>query len=384
MTKSIEDFRWDPYFIRSGKGFDNFWNKYLQNPSNILYILGRGFDPRMCKGICSIFGIKGSGIRDCILICYDEGPNSPSEKYKSRLELNMDKLTYITDKAGKLQEKNIDMWSSESTGSNRRRVGSIKALNTFKDISELAMYDDIIIDISSMPRGIYFPLIVNVLSLLDNPQGEIEKIPNLYIVVAEDAELDYKICEVGIDENANYISGFSGDLYMESTTYVPKVWFPILGEGKHDQLQRMHDHIVPDEICPVLPSPSSDPRRGDNLLISYRRLIFDEWHVDTKNIIYSNEKNPFETYRQLVKAINHYTKALEPLSGCKPVISALSSKLISLGALLAAYDLKDKKINVGLVNIEAQGYEIIDLEKDIPISSGQLFTLLIKGEDYDS
>lgn len=135
---------------------------------------------------------------------------------------------------------------------------------------------------------------------------------------------------------------------------------------------------------PSVPSPSSNPRRGDKLLIDYRALIFDEWRLDIKNIIYSNEKNPFEIYRQLTQAIYHYRNALSPLSGCKPVISAVSSKLISLGALLAAYDLKlNKGINVDLVNIEAQGYEIRHVEEEIP-NNTQLFTLLLKGEDGDS
>lgn len=63
--------------------------------------------------------------------------------------------------------------------------------------------------------------------------------------------MDYRICEIGLDENVSYIPGFSEGLNSEATPEVPKVWFPILGEGKHDQLKRIYDHIVPDEICPV-------------------------------------------------------------------------------------------------------------------------------------
>mgnify|MGYP000892627149 CR=1 FL=1 len=384
IPESIENLRWDPYFIRSDEEFGYFWSDYLQtNSSNILYILGRGFNPRMCLGINSIFTIEGLGARDCLLICYDEGPNSPSEKQGSILKSNMDTLKFITDKAGEYSEKEIKMWVNEGTGINRRRVGS-KVAHAFKDKSELIKYDDIIIDISSMPRGIYFPLITNILKLLDDLQREIGKVTNLHLIVAEDAELDYKIKEIGIDEDANCVYGFSGDLYMESTDGVPKVWFPILGEAKHQQLRRIYNHIRPDEICPVLPSPSSDPRRGDKMMIDYRELIFDEWNVDTKNIIYSNEKNPFETYRQLVRAINYYKKVLEPLNGCRPIISAVTSKLISIGALLTAYDLKSKGINISLVNIEAQGYEITNLTKNVSTSTRQLFTLLLKGEEYDS
>jgi len=382
MISFEEPLRWDPYFIRCGKEFETFWNSYLlKKNTNILYILGGGFDPRMCIGIYSIFQIKGSGIRDCMLICYDEGSSSPSKEHFMSLDINKAKLKLLIEREPIIRK--IQMWSSESDA-NRRRVGSQKAADIFKQISELEKYDDIIIDISSMPKGVYFPLIIKVLSILDRSHKEQNKTPNLHVIVSEDAELDSRIREIGLDENVNYIPGFSEELNSEATSEVPKVWFPILGEGKLGQLKRIYDHILPDEICPILPSPSSNPRIGDKLLIDYRRLIFDEWRVDTKNIIYSNEKNPFETYRQLIQAIYHYRNALSPLSGCKPVISAVSSKLISLGALLAAYDLKlNKGINVDLVNIEAQGYEIIKPEEDIPDNS-QLFTLLLKGEDDDS
>jgi hypothetical protein len=36
------------------------------------------------------------------------------------------------------------------------------------------------------------------------------------------------------------------------------------------------------------------------------------------------------------------------------------------------------------VNIEAQGYEITNLTKNVSTSTRQLFTLLLKGEEYDS
>jgi len=36
----------------------------------------------------------------------------------------------------------------------------------------------------------------------------------------------------------------------------------------------------PDEICPVLPFPALNPRRGDNLVLEYRDLLFDRLRID--------------------------------------------------------------------------------------------------------
>ena len=117
------------------------------------------------------------------------------------------------------------------------------------------------------------------------------------------------------------------------------MWFPLLGENQRVQLARIYDLINPAEICPLLPSPSMDPRRGDNLVIEYRELLFDRLRVETRNFIFASETNAFEAYRQLRRAILHYAEALEPFGGSNAVISANSSKLLSVGALLAAYEL---------------------------------------------
>jgi hypothetical protein len=171
---------------------------------------------------------------------------------------------------------------------------------------------------------------------------------------------------------------------MEATEGIPKVWIPILGEGQRNQLERIYILVNPDEICPVLPFPSLSPRRGDELLIEYRELLFDHWRIEPRNIIYSSEQNPFETYRQIQRAVLHYNQALESLGGCKAAVSAVSSKLLSLGAFLATYELKSTGISIGLAHIEAQGYEVVggDNTDSMPVE-GELFTLCLAGECYE-
>jgi hypothetical protein len=119
------------------------------------------------------------------------------------------------------------------------------------------------------------------------------------------------------------------------------------------------------------------------MIIEYRELLFDRLRVEPRNIIFVAERNPFEVYRQVRKTVLHYQKALTPLGGCHPIVSSVSTKLLSTGALLAAYELKQFKLPVGLAHIEAHGYRIED-EHELPeiATRSSLFGLWLSGECY--
>lgn len=230
-----------------------------------------------------------------------------------------------------------------------------------------------------MPRGIYFPVIAKILYLLDATNGVCASV-NLHVIVPEQMSLDRNIQEEGIDDDASYMHGFTSDLVQESTASVPRIWIPVLGEGKEAQLIRLYDHVRPDEICPVLPSPSVNPRRADDLVAEYRELLFDRLRVEPSNFIYASEWNPFEVYRQIYRTMERYNDALEALGKCKIVVSALSSKLLSVGALLAAYEAKRKGFMVGISHVETHGYKI---QGAIGSCHPELFTLWVAGECYN-
>ncbi|MGQ7370456.1 hypothetical protein ACTGW3_12865, partial [Streptococcus suis] len=75
---------------------------------------------------------------------------------------------------------------------------------------------------------------------------------------------------------------------------------------------------------------------------------FDDFRVEPANILYASEYNPFEAYRQIYGAIRRYRDSLSDLGGCKVYVSPLSSKLLSVGALLACYDHKGDSAGPGL------------------------------------
>ena len=225
------------------------------------------------------------------------------------------------------------------------------------------------------------PLLAKLLALFDGEAKDSEK-RNLHVIVSHSPTIDGAIVEEGLEESASYLFGFAAAaLESESTSGQPKIWIPVLGNRQPAQLERINQFVMPDEICPLLPSPARDPREGDSIMIEYRELLFDQLRVEPRNIIYAAESNPFEVYRQLMRSILHYDRALKPLGGCKVALSAMSSKLASMGVLLAAYELgrRDPKVTVGVAHVESQGYRV---ESNGTAPSTTLFTMWLSGECY--
>lgn len=99
----------------------------------------------------------------------------------------------------------------------------------FRTVDEFTCFGDIFVDVSSLPRSVYFPVVAKILHLLDRVKDGL--VPNLFVLVSESTELDRRIMEEGIDEDADYIHPFRGAVERESAAERPKVWFPLLGEN---------------------------------------------------------------------------------------------------------------------------------------------------------
>lgn len=376
----MKPLRWDPSVMIRGNKTNEFWKEHCKDESRkLLFILGKGFDVRMNIAIKELVAGSPTINVECWMIEYDEGSGSTSTKYQSYVDENLTELQTLL--AGKtLVSKKISLWSSKSKGK-RKRIGDRQAAQVLSSYDQIASFTDIIIDISALPRGVYFSLVGKFLTFID--MYATGKKPNLFVVVAENAEVDIRIKEKGIDEDVGYLHGFGGTIELTSESEEPVIWFPILGEDKVEHLDKAYGHIRPNEICPVLPFPSKNPRRSDTLIKDYHQLLFDKLNIEPQNIMYVPEQNPFEAYIRLTKAISNYNESLAALDGCKAVISTFSSKLLSIGTLMTAYDLIEE-IGVGVLNVDSQGYEIESFESLKKIKEeSELFVIWLTGEPYD-
>lgn len=351
------------------------------NP-RILVVAGLGFDPRMNVGPRAILETAGRGRADVCLLTYSEGPSSPSQQYSSRVRENREILDGLVAHAGaQLHVRDLPLTEDDpsSVVQGGRKVGGFSAMRVAGDQNLLRPYTDIVVDVSALPRSLYFPYIHKLLRMHDkSPVGE--RIPrNLHVIGCENPNVDRAIREEPA-ERADYLPGFRKGSDNVQTRNLPRVWAPVLGENQEHVLKLIEQLIAdaphPPEICPVLPFPSDDPRRGDRLLLEYREL-FERWRVELRNIIFASESNPFDVYRQLCRLDDDYAAALAPLNGARTVLSAHSSKLLSLGVLLAAYDR-----SLAVAHVEANGYTM-DESTDLT-DGGKLYEVWIAGDPYES
>ena len=343
--------RWEYYLLLREERLREFWAQHVgRKQCSVLFVIGRGFDPRMVMGLKAVLETGGVGPRDVVGLKFLEGPMSASLNHQSAVNQNWAEVVETVGARGTVSVEPLPFWSPEG-----RRISSQSARDLFRSASRFESYSDVVIDVSSMPRGVYFPLIARVLYLLDN--SDCGRRTNLHVLVAEDARYDATIHEEGVDEKAEFISSFGGR-FDEEGTPTPKVWMPMLGERKQVQFDRIQDRVKADEICPVLPSPARNPRRADDIVLEYQRQLFDELHLDGRNFLYVSERNPFEVYRRLRGAVLRYSEVFKILGGCRAAISPMSSKLMSLGALLAAYELKECGYRVGIAHVDTQGYSL--------------------------
>ncbi|MCR5863556.1 hypothetical protein LRS05_16145 [Flavobacterium sp. J372] len=266
--------RWDPYVMIKNNEFDSFFSQHLPKANQALYIMGKGFDSRMNLAIKKIQELQVDTKIDCLLVEYDQGRTSSATNYKQLVETNLDLLKSVLGD-NKLTTKTIKMW--EGKGRNKRKIASRQAsdniISTFEDIKD---YPTVIVDISSIPRSIYFSLIGKIMFLIDRDENELKK--NFIIIVAENSALDGNIQGKEVETDLDYSRGFGGGLDLSHDS--PVIWLPILGENKNAHIDKAFRFIDPDELCPILPFPSKNPRRGDNMIIEYHKLLFEELLVE--------------------------------------------------------------------------------------------------------
>lgn len=374
MSRQSRTMRWNPYVIRDDGNFDELWREHLKiGTRKLLFVVGRGFDLRADAAPARIAAL-GSATLHAWVLCYQNGQlDTPLRQ--TRTANNMTRFGEIFGVG--LTQIDIRMGSGGNSNTTSRNT---KTAVSRRD--ELAGYTDVVVDISAMPRTVALTVIAQLIALLDEVAKTGTASVNLHVVVAESVDVDRRHTGGSLSDVVTSLVGFSGQLTAESSANLPRVWFPVLGEGQLARLERIRTEVDPDEICPVIPFPSRDPRRGDRLIEEYRAFLFDDFRVEPSNIIYASEYNPFEAYRQLYGAIDRYRDALRELGGCKVFVSPLSSKLLSVGALLACYDHKSQSggpdpVNVGIPYLESVTYGD---PNDTGGSPAALYSLWLRGE----
>jgi hypothetical protein len=327
--------RWrDDYFLLQDDDVLAFWRERASSDATRLYILGDGFDPRVPTAIELYLA---SSPHATTVMRFGLRPSSLPNDEANAVAANRQAVDQAVAGAGSKIEEVVYPVVEDTKSAGRVAMRELFRAGRFEGV------DEILIDVSGLPLDVYFAIVRDLLR--GRADGHWQG--DLFVVACENPQLDAAIVHEGSEEVA-FLHGFSG---ATETGTGARVWIPLLGEGRADELRRVFEEVAPMEICPVLPSPSTDPRRSDDMLMELRELLFEELRIDERNFIYASEWNPFDLFRSLEQLRDRYASLLKPLGEVSFTISAHSSKLLSLGALLAAYEL-----GFGVIHATPTGY----------------------------
>ncbi len=394
MTEMI----WQQYVYRRGNEVPELWDSlFRKRKPKLLYIAGQGFDIRVIKVMerfLSTLEDVGSEVDEAKLLLIEVNGYELSEELVEQTKVNGEKLEKLFSSIGSISRLSIGVPEVLGDDDEENDVTATQLLTTGirSVVSQIDHYTDIILDVSSLPRVIYLSLLVGILGKLipdkSKPDALYAKGTNFQVLVGEDPNLDGLIKSEDPSNEFINIPGFSSALNLESARDWPFVWFPVLGENRSGQLEKIISEKVQGnaEICPVLPHPSKNPRRADSLILEYRESLFERMGVATSNVMYTHEAHPFETYRQLFKAMERYRKSFELLGGCRLVVTPLSSKLMTLGVGLACFNMKPQGNNekhvLAIPYSEPHRYNVTG--EELKASKPEIFSLLLTGIAYEA
>lgn len=325
---------WDRCVSHRGEEAREFLRDYFAGEqTRVLIVGGAGFDPRSTYVTDCVLEIAGGRVGGFYL--REERPR-PAPELVRRAEANVASLQQALP--ARCDVRSIDIFATDGAV-----VGGRRAVQTVSGI-DLQGITDIVVDLSALSVGVAFPL-VRYLVQLDTRV-------NVHVVLTDETPTDLGIQSTPSD-SADTIAGFKGGLGLSHHDAAAKLWIPQLVESRKVILDRIHTHVQPDDICPILPFPSLDPRRSDRLIVEYREQLESVWKVDAHDIVYADEKNPLDLYRTILRIDEFRSEVFKETGGALTILSPMGSKVLSIGALMAAIE-RDFPV----VHVESASYSV--------------------------
>lgn len=353
---------WEHPLLLKDESFVQAWSRPSAAP--VLFVCGSGFDPRAMTVLRRLGEITKRRVDGLMVELPEEATDADVRPLAQTNREEIGRL--IGELGGELQLQPLPEYND--AGSLGRLVS-----RRFQQSAVLDNYGEVLVEISALPRSVFFPLIRGILERAhlssDAPQ---HWAGNLHVAVCENPEVDEHILEEGTTAMAP-IGGFGGEPGEQPNT---TIWVPVLGERASARVEVLYDELEPDETVPVLPWPARDPRRGDRLLLDYRQLLFEKIRLEPRNIIHAAERNPFDLYRTLGALHERYLASLSPLGSVGMVLSSHSSKLLSVGVLLTAYE-----HNLVVQHVSPGRYGLHDGVDDLS-KHDEIYDLWLTGEPY--
>lgn len=361
--------RWLDYVLADGmrsKAEELWLAATTNNVGRPMYVMAVGFDPRCLIGLAKFLDMYGRSNPLVVVIGLPPPRPTTDQEVVELATANQSTFDTLTQQ---VDVHRIDFPVVHEQASAGPAIA--RALTEPSLLEEIGL---LTIDVSAIPTDLYFPLIKAAIQVADDPERQW---PNDVMVVAcENPGIDAMITEEGIDA-AIRVRGFCPQFGTDSENPGPRIWAPVLGENSEPALRAIHEWLKPDDVCPVLPFPAHDPRRGDALVLNYQTVLFDAFKVSPTNFIFADERNPFDLYRTLGRLREDYVNSLRPLGATTLVVSTHSSKLLSVGALLSAVEL-----DLPVLSAPPTDYAFAPVDLQAAIENNRLACAWLTGQPY--
>lgn len=356
-----EDFRWDLAITHRGTQLSAFVDEYFNDASRrILLIAGAGFDPRTGLVATALKAANRAGLSALLI------QETRSETDKTLAGLAAGNLKQLADLVPAHTILDIPIFGTDNSVIGGRRAA------TQLSAQDMTAYTDVVVDISALSVGTSFPVVRYLIELIHAGRTS----SNLHVMIAHQPELDAKIRAIPTDTVVP-VHGFNGGLSLMSRTQQAAIlWLPQLANGRSSTLRRIYESVNPDEVCAILPFPASHPRLGDSLLEELLDAEGSPWHMDARSIVHADEDDPLDLYRTILRLHALREPVFREVGGSKLILSPVGSKVMALGALLAALE-KDLPV----VYLEDFSYELQG-SLDEELAPPELMHVWLEGDPY--
>lgn len=353
--------RWARCIHQRGDDVERFIAEFFaESHRRVLLIGGAGFDPRSSALATKLANKLGDRVVGLFL--REERPNPDSE-----LVAHGDKNAAALESLlpGSKIER-LEIFASDGAAVGGRRVAPLV------DSMQLQSFSDIVVDFSALSKGVSFPIVKHLLDHVS--KGKLTA--NIHVMVVDQVNTDIEIRDVGSDRAA-LVTGFEARWWLSETQQKAKLWLPQLLQDQHALLARIYQFVTPDDVCPILPFPATNPRRPDQLIEEYSDEMQSIWEVDPRDVVYADEKNPLDVYRSLVRIHAARTRVFEGTGGSTVVLSPLGSKALAIGSLMAALEL-----DCPVVYVEALEYHVDFTKVGQKSEDADFIHVWLSGEAY--
>jgi hypothetical protein len=340
---------------------------FAEASRRLLLIGGAGFDPRSLT-VPRLLAEVAPGRVNAIFL--RERRPVPSRTLRNAADSNVAALQSLLPGA-RIEDVHV-LESDDAVGLGRNMAGLLNGV-------PLDDTTDVIVDFSALSIGASFPatrLFLEKVQRLER-QASGSRRWNVHAVVTESPEIDRRIVP-SPSRGVVSVHTFAGGYGLEATRRATKLWMPQLRFTHREALRLVYEDLKPDEVVPVVPFPSRDPRLGDRLVNDFLEEFTGPWDVDARSTVYAAEGHPLDFYRTVLRIHDGRQPVFEETGGSILVLTPVGSKVLAIGAMMAALE-RDLPVRY----VEARGYST-EFAGDEPELSGtdDLVHVWLSGEAY--